>query len=103
MAQPKYDIVVEAVHFKPNGRVEWARVYERRGATFSDCVLLTRDEIIQRLKSNKKVVVGRRIPYLASTFEIFFPIQLITRDGDEILTSSDASNHRDHLEGVPVI
>ena len=32
MANKKYDGVIEAVHYAPDGQVEWVRAYLRRGA-----------------------------------------------------------------------
>jgi len=40
MAKPKYDTVVEAVHYQPDGQVAWVRAYQRRGPTFTDWMIL---------------------------------------------------------------
>ncbi|MDP1779148.1 MAG: hypothetical protein Q8K73_02630, partial [Anaerolineales bacterium] len=45
----KIDGVIEAVRYK-NGQITWVRAYERRGATFSDRVLLDRKTLLQRLQ-----------------------------------------------------
>lgn len=103
MAKPKFDGVVECVHYKPNGEVDWVRAYERRGPTFSDIILLKREDLIQRLKAGKKYVVGKRKPFLASTFEVGAPIRLINVDGKEILVTDDHPSARDHLPGVPIL
>jgi hypothetical protein len=103
MARPSFDGVVEAVHYAPDGQVLWVRVYERRGATFSDRVLLDRKTIIERLKSGKKYVAGQRVPYLASTFEVSSPLRLFQSNGKDILIAGDIQTYQDNLDGVPVI
>ncbi len=103
MAKVKFDGVVEAVHYQPDGQVAWVRAYERRGPTFSDDVLIDRKKLIERLKTGKRYLVGRRIPNLASTFEVSAPLQVVQVDGKELLATPGAQGGRDHLAGVPVI
>ena len=45
----------------PDGSILLVRVYERRGATFSDRVLLSRQALLDRLKKGKKFVVGEGV------------------------------------------
>ena len=103
MAKEKYDGVVEAVHYTPDGEVDWVRTFLRRGPTFSDYILLDRQTLIEHLKAGKKFVVGRRIPQLASTFEITRPVRVIDRDGREVLATGDLEPAQDNLDGVPRI
>ena len=97
----KVDGVIEAVHYK-NGQIMAVRAFERRGATFSDRVLVNRKELLDRLKNGQKYVIGKRRELLASTFEVQEkPVQVLTRDGKEIIsTRTDAD--RDELEQAPV-
>ena len=103
MAKVKYDGVVEAVHYRPDGQVEWVRTYLRRGPTFSDYILLDREALIEHLNSGKKYYAGRRIPQLASTFEISSQVKLIKKNGSEILVTDDLESDQDCLKNVPVI
>jgi hypothetical protein len=103
MAKQKFDGVVEAVHYRPDGQVDWVRVYERRGPTFSDYILLQRQELIDRLKAGKKFMVGRRVPQMASTFEISEAVRVLNKDGKEILVVGDGQPDREHLKGVPLL
>ncbi|UCH59811.1 MAG: hypothetical protein JSV61_16575 [Anaerolineales bacterium] len=103
MAKPKYDGVVDSVHFKPGGEVAWVRAYERRGSTFSDHVLIDRDTLIQKLKSGKKYVVGRRVPLMASTFEVDQPLKVVRSGDQDVLAVGDTQADRDRLDDVPVI
>jgi hypothetical protein len=96
---PKFDGVIEAVRYK-NGKIEVVRAYERRGATFSDRVLLDRKTLVERLKQGKHFVTGQRREYLASTFEVGKPVNLVGNDGKQILTTTTQEDH-DELEGVP--
>ncbi len=103
MAKDKYDGVVEAVHYKSEGVVEWVRAYLRRGAIFSDHVLIPRADFVSLLKSGRKFVIGQRTPYLAGTFETSLTINLISIEERELLVTGDRSSSRDDLAGVPII
>ncbi len=103
MAKPKFDGVVEAVHYKADGEVDWVRAFERRGPTFSDYLLIKRDELIKKLKSGKKYMVGKRVPYMASTFEVTQSLRVVSVDGEDVLVTGDHQAGHDFLEGVPII
>jgi hypothetical protein len=103
MAKIKYDGVVEAVHYKPNGEVSWVRAYQRRGPTFSDHVLVKRDDLIQQIKSGKYYMVGQRVPLKASTFDINLPVKVIQSGGKDILVVGQNKSDVDQLDGVPII
>ena len=96
----KFDGIVEAVHYQ-DGQIVVVRAFERRGAAFSDRVLIERHELIDRLKKGKKFVTGKRKELLASTFESGKPLQLVSRDGKEIVATRENADH-DELEQVPV-
>ena len=95
----KYDGIIEAVRYK-SGKIELVRAYERRGATFSDSVLLDRKTLLERLKKGKKFATGSRKEFLASTFEIGKPIQATGKD-DKLFLVTRADVDHDELEGVP--
>lgn len=101
MANPKIDGVIEAVHYQPDGQVDWVRGYERRGPTWSDYVIWKRAALIERLKAGKKFMAGKRVPQLASTFELSAPVKLISEGGKDFLVTGDGRDGRDHLYGVP--
>jgi len=96
----KFDGVIEAVHYK-NGQIVNVRAYERRGATFSDRVLIDRKELLERLKSGKQFVVGARKAYWAGTFDEGKAIRIVTRDGKEIISTRAEADH-DEVEAAPV-
>ncbi len=96
-----FDGVIEAVRYK-NGQIAAIRAFERRGASFSDRVLLDRKEFLDRLKKGKKFVVGRRKELLASTFEVQEkPVQLLQKNGREIISTCPDADH-DDLEQAPL-
>jgi hypothetical protein len=103
MVKMKFDGIVEAVHYRPDGKVKWVRAYLRRGQTFSDIVLLDRQALAEQLKSGKRIMAGRRIPLQASTFEVAKPVRLIQQDKMDVLVTGDMTANEDCLEGVPVI
>lgn len=103
MAKIKYDGVVESVRYKPNGDVDWIRAYERRGPAFTDYIIIDRQSLIERLKAGKKFMVGKRVRFLAGTFDVTSPVRLISRDGKDILVAGGEPADHDRLDGVPLI
>jgi hypothetical protein len=97
MANVKYDGIIEAVRYAPDGKIELVRVYERRGAAFSDRVVLDRPALAERLKQGQKFIVGQRQLLLASTFQTAKSVQML---GEIISTAPKAE--RDLLEEVPL-
>ena len=96
----KSDGVIEAVHYK-NGQIVNVRAYERRGATFSDQVLIDRKELLERIKAGKQFVVGARKQFWAGTFDEGKTVQVVTRAGREFITTRAEAEH-DELEATPV-
>jgi hypothetical protein len=100
----KYDGVVDAAHYNPDGTIEWVRAYERRGPTFSDYVLIPRKALIEKIKSGKVFMAGQRVVGLASTFEVTSQVRVTNHQGKEVLVSGNADTaESDHLENVPII
>jgi hypothetical protein len=97
MANKKLDGIIEAVHYAPDGRIAFVRFYERRGAVWSDALLLERKELAERLKQGKYFVTGKRKAYLGSVFQTGTAVQ---RREDNIVTAGKSGG--DILEGVPV-
>lgn len=96
----KVDGVIEAVHYQ-DGQIANVRAYERRDATFSDHILIDRKDLIERIKKGKKFLVGTRKELMASTFDLGKAVQVVTRNGRELLSTSANADH-DELEGAPV-
>jgi len=99
----KFDGVIEAVHYHPDGQVAWVRIYERRGPTFSDLVLLDRNTLVDRLKAGKKFTGGRRLLLRASTFEFYQPVLLVHPEGKELLVAGESRVEHDSLVGIPIL
>ena len=97
----KFDGVIEAVRYK-NGQIEIVRAFERRGAAFTDRIMLNRHEFLDRLKKGKKYFIGKRKEFLAGTFEVQDkPVQVLDRNGQEIISTRAEADH-DELEQAPV-
>ena len=97
----KIDGVIEAVRYK-NGQIEVVRAFERRGATYSDRIMLPRHELLERLKNGQKFVIGKRKEFFASTFDVQDkPVQVVNRNGSEIIATRADADH-DELEQAPV-
>ena len=93
----KPDGVIVAVRYAVDGKIATARIFERRGTTYSDRVHISRETLVERLKSKKHFVVGKRTVYMASTFETGPEVRYLA--ADVVATNPDAKN--DLLEGVP--
>jgi hypothetical protein len=66
-------------------------------------MMLDRETLVARLKDGKRYVTGKRIPYLASTFDVTEALRLVNKDGEEVLVTGDRQAQTDNLEGVPII
>ena len=100
MGKPKYDGVIEAVHYQPDGKIAWVRAYLRNGPIWSDRVLVDRTKLVDLLKAGKNVQLGSRIEQMGGEFNISKPVKL---DNDRILAGQSTTSTGDHLEGAPVI
>ena len=96
---PRFDGVIEAVRYR-DGRIQMVRAYERRGAAFSDRVLLDRQALLERLQKGRHFVTGQRKQFLAGTFEVGKTVNLVGQDGSKIVTTL-TKHDEDRLEGVP--
>jgi hypothetical protein len=95
----KIDGVIEAARYK-NGQITLVRAYERRGATFSDRVLVDRKTLLERLQKGKQYITGTREDLKASTFKIGKPVMIVKQDDRELLATHENAT-RDELEEVP--
>lgn len=103
MGKPRFDFVIEAVHYTGGGQIAWVRGFERRGPTFSDRVILERAELISRLKGGDRIMTGQRVPYMAGTFEVDRRLQIDQIFGEEYIVAGGPGGDGDQLPGVPVI
>lgn len=96
----KIDGIVEAVRYK-NGQILQARIYEKRGATFSDRMVVDRKTLVERLQKGMNYLTGSRKEFLASTFQTGKALLLIKKEDREFL-STNPQAVSDELEGMPV-
>ncbi len=92
----KIDGLIEAVRYK-NGQLAIARVYERRGTTYSDIIHLDRKSLIERLEQGRRFYTGQRQNLLASTFKVEKPVKLIERNGRRVISTREAPE-QDEIE-----
>ncbi len=96
MARKQYDVILEAVHYQPEGQIAWVRGYERRGPAFSDRFVWQREQLVALLKAGKQVFTGARKPYWGTACETWKPVRLVNGN----ITTRDHANH-DDLENLP--
>jgi hypothetical protein len=102
MTKKMIDGVIETVRYDPEGKVDLVRVYEKRGPTFSDVVILTRDQIIQKLRTGKRFYVGDRISLQASTFKLGKLAFLSGPAGHEVIITQVGGKDQDNLHDAPL-
>ena len=102
MAQKNIDGVIECVRYKPSGGLDVARLYLRRGATYSDSILLDRESLVSSLQKGKRFVIGERLTSLGSTFKIGPEIRLVKSGETDILIVNQASSNQDDLTPAPL-
>lgn len=94
----KYDGVIEAVHRQSDGRIEFARAYQKRGATWSDHTIISREELIKRIQAGKTFILGERKILFGSTFAATEPI----RYQNQVLVSGGQSDSALDLADAPI-
>jgi hypothetical protein len=96
----KYDFMIEAIRMSHSGQLEAARLYQRRGASYSDRIILTRPQLLEQLAAGKRIAAGSRQHRLASTFTVSAEI---IRYGKEkpVLCLAEETASADHLPGIP--
>jgi hypothetical protein len=97
MPPAKFDIVITTVRYAPDGKIEMVRAFERRGAAFSDHVLISREALLEKIKNGRKCVTGQRKEFLGGMFDIEKTVQIA---GDFISTETSAG--QDRLQNVPI-
>lgn len=98
MARLKIDGVIEAVRYTPDGMISQVRMYQRRGAVWSDYILVGRTGLVQQLGQGKRLVIGRRKDSLGGVFDTGRPVRWIN---DHVVTEGQSAQ-RDLLAGVSV-
>jgi len=97
----KLDGVIEAVRYNPEGQIALVRGYELRGVTYSDRILLDRSALLERLKEGKKFSTGQRVEFWGSTFELGKTVNVINKDGKDLITTRDDASTSDDFEETP--
>ena len=103
MAKNQHDGVIEAVHYGPDGQVDWVRGYLRKGAIWSDRLVLRRADLVAALKQGRKFFAGQRREGLAGMFETSEQLRLVGKNGAEVLAFSGGPAERDTLTGLPLL
>jgi hypothetical protein len=98
----KFDGVIEAVRYNPDGQIALVRAYVLRGVTYSDRVLLDRETLLERIKKGKKFSTGHRKEFLASTFEFGKVVKALSNNSKEFLTTREDAPQQDELEETPI-
>ena len=101
MSRQKFDGLVEAVRYAKSGRIDRVRAYTRRGATYSDRVVLDRPTLAGQLRSGKHFVTGVRREYWANSFIVAEDILLSSNENEVIITKGQPLK-KDSLAGIPL-
>jgi hypothetical protein len=101
MKKTKIDGVIETVHYSPDGQIAYVRAYQRRGSSFSDVVLIKREDLVRLLNSGEQYFTGERLYAMGTEFKTFERLQVVpSPDGNVILTVTNGA--RDDLGVTPL-
>lgn len=103
MRKKNYDGVIEGVRYDEDGKIIWARGYQRKGFIFSDLILFPRQEIIDRISAGEKFYTGTRDLLMGHNFKINKPLRLVDHNGEKLVVAGDTPTDRDHIAGVPLV
>ena len=98
----KFDGVVDAVRLGPDGRLARARVFQSLGATYSDHVILTREQLVDQMKQGKHYGFGQRKETWGFTFEPSIELRLVKENGQDYIRSNSGGGTGDDLKGLPL-
>jgi hypothetical protein len=101
MARKNFDGVIEAVRYSGNGQIEMVRIYELRWLVYSDLILLSRADLLERLSQGKHFVTGQRKSYKGNVFDTGKSVHL-SGVTNAIITTKDQAGSQDFLANVPV-
>lgn len=102
MKKEQIDGVIETVHYAPDGQIAYVRAYQRRGAAFSDVVLIKREELVNILRAGKKYYTGERICGMGAEFKTFEKLQVLPSPGGEMILTTPTGS-RDDLGAAPLV
>ncbi|MBI9051591.1 MAG: hypothetical protein JEZ00_19360 [Anaerolineaceae bacterium] len=102
MAKTIADGVVEAVRYDAQKNISLARVFLRRGAIYSDCMLLTRETLIDAMQDGKNFFSGSRKPYVGSTFFINQKLNLHEQNGNMFIGVTTSNSPQDDPDLAPL-
>lgn len=97
MPGKKISAVIDAVRYLPDGRIDLVRLYERRGAIWSDHLLLSRTDLVRRIRKGK-ITTGLRKQYLGSELEFGTAIHYEM----DVFFTGEKRGTTDLMTGVPV-
>ena len=101
MARKKYDGVIEAVRYLPNGQIDMVRMYQLRWLVYSDQILLSRAALLEQLSLGKRYVTGQRKTYVGNVFETGKSVH-ISGTSNPIITTKDQAGNQDFLANVQI-
>ncbi len=96
----RLDVVLVAARYSQDGGLALARAFERRGDVWSDLILLPREELIERLRASRRVVIGqpRELP---GDFVILASVGLRTSQPAERIVAEGLTLEGEEL-GLPL-
>ncbi len=103
MARKNDDGIIVAAHYKAEGDVDWVQAFLRRGPIWSDVEIISREALVEQIKSGKNYVAGTRVKYMGTTFKTGDTVNLITNNDHDILVTGDQESDTDRLDNIPIL
>jgi hypothetical protein len=96
----KIDLVIVSARYTAEGQVGCVQAYQRSGVVWGDVTLLTREQLLARLKAGARVVTGRTSD-LPGDYQIEAEVRLTRSNGMERLALRGREAEGEVL-GVPL-
>lgn len=100
-ASRKLDVVLVAARYGEDGKLKFAKGYERRGVVWTDVRIFDRESLIEKVRSGAKVVTGDPIE-MPGNYEPHGRVRVEGQDGSVYLVANGSGSERDDL-GLPVL
>jgi len=100
-ARKDFDLIVIAARYQAeDGLLNIAQAYERRGPIWGDVKLLERSQIVELIKSGRRIVIGS-LAELPGDFDVIGSLNLLAENGSERLVVGEGTPQVDELQ-VPL-
>ena len=97
-ARKDFDLIIVAARYQAeDGLLDIAQTYARRGPIWGDVELLERVQIVELIKSGRRIVTGS-LAELQGDFDVVGTLNLVAKNGSERLVVGEGTPQEDELQ-----